>query len=217
MARPDEKVVMTRREAMDTDGASPADGTPPGLVRAAMAGDADALRTLWQDNRRWIAAVMLAAKPREADLEDLLQDVALTMVRQVHTIDDERALRGWLRQVALNTARAAGRTTTRRKGLDRERRHELARGPAGSGDAQVAQRDEADRLMQLASELPEAYRECVMLRCVRGMSYRAIASITGLAETTVETRIARGRRMLREIAQQQGKPQHSGQKQQVHA
>ena len=80
-----------------------------------------------------------------------------------------------------------------------------------------AQRDEADRLMQLASELPEAYRECVMLRCVRGMSYRAIASITGLAETTVETRIARGRRMLREIAQQQGKPQHNGQKQQVHA
>lgn len=209
---------MARQEAMDTGAVGPSDGTSSDVVRAAMAGDASALRTLWQDNRRWIAAVVLAAKPREADLEDLLQDVALTMVRQVHTIDDERALRGWLRQVALNTARAAGRTTTRRKGLDRARRHEMARGPSGASDAAIAQRDEAERLMQLASELPEAYRECVMLRCVRGMSYRAIAAITGLSETTVETRIARGRRMLREIAQQQrSEVQRTGQEQQVQA
>ncbi|MEO0630677.1 MAG: sigma factor-like helix-turn-helix DNA-binding protein, partial [Planctomycetota bacterium] len=46
----------------------------------------------------------------------------------------------------------------------------------------------------------EAYRECVLLRCVRGMSHAQIAAVTGMPETTVETRIARGRRKLKELA-----------------
>jgi DNA-directed RNA polymerase specialized sigma24 family protein len=32
------------------------------------------------------------------------------------------------------------------------------------------------------------------------MSYREIGRVMGLPETTVETRVARGRRMLRELA-----------------
>jgi len=41
----------------------------------------------------------------------------------------------------------------------------------------------------------------VLLRCARGMTHKQISEITGLPETTIETRIARGRRMLRELAQ----------------
>jgi DNA-directed RNA polymerase specialized sigma24 family protein len=38
------------------------------------------------------------------------------------------------------------------------------------------------------------------MRCVRGMSYKQIGAVLDLPETTIETRIARGRRMLRELA-----------------
>ena len=54
--------------------------------------------------------------------------------------------------------------------------------------------------MTLAARLPEAYREPLLLRAVHGMRGRQIAEIMNLAEATVETRIARGRRMLRDLA-----------------
>ena len=53
--------------------------------------------------------------------------------------------------------------------------------------------------MELARELPEGYREPLLMRCARGMSYTQIGAVLGLPETTVETRIARGRRMLRDL------------------
>ncbi len=51
-----------------------------------------------------------------------------------------------------------------------------------------------------AGELPEGYRERLLMRCARGMGYKQIGAILDLPETTIETRIARGRRMLRELA-----------------
>lgn len=170
------------------------------VVRAAIEGDLDAVRAIWQAHRRWVAAVILAHKPREADLEDLLQDVATTMVRTISKLRDEGALKPWLRTTAINAARAAGRTAGRRR-----RRFRLVR--TGSDEARAAgvvervvSDEAATRLMDLAMTLPEGYREPLLLRCVRGMSYRQISEVLGLAETTVETRIARGRRMLRELA-----------------
>jgi RNA polymerase sigma-70 factor (ECF subfamily) len=56
----------------------------------------------------------------------------------------------------------------------------------------------------LAARLPDGYREPLLLKCVRGLSYRQIGELMGLPETTVETRIARGRRMLRELAAADG-------------
>jgi RNA polymerase sigma factor (sigma-70 family) len=184
-------------------------------VAAAMRGDADAVRSLWQAHRRWVAAILLAHKPREAELEDLLQDVAMTVVRGIADLRDESALKPWLRTVAINTARASGRKAKRA----REFAGEVANGWSGEGPAGGALAngaegslgqaglgvgpevgEEARRLLELAGRLPEGYREPLLLRCVRGMSYRAISEITGLPETTIETRIARGRRMLRELA-----------------
>lgn len=179
-----------------------------GLVAAAIRGDAEAVRTLWQDHRRWVAAILLAHKPREVELDDLLQDVAMSFVRMVGKLRDESTLRPWLRTVAINAARAAGRDTRRRRSFGRLR---LAHHP-GKGEteghrtlavepgAAAAVSEEARRLLDLACRIPEGYREPLLLRCLHGMSYQRIGELTGLPETTIETRIARGRRMLRELA-----------------
>ncbi|MEL7474152.1 MAG: sigma-70 family RNA polymerase sigma factor [Planctomycetota bacterium] len=167
----------------------------------AVRGDPDAIRTVWQEHRGWIATVLLSHKPREVELDDLLQDVALSMVRNITHVRDESSIAGWLRQIAVNAARAAGRKQTVRRrvaggGVDE---HTLPRQDQPTPPP-APEREEARRLLDLAEELPEAYREPLLLRCARGMSYRRISAITGLPETTVETRIARGRRMLREMA-----------------
>ena len=170
------------------------------LVRRAGRGDPEAAGAIWQAHRRWIAAVVLAHKPKQADLEDLLQEVALTVVQKIDQLEDPGALRPWLRMVAVNTARADGRKQTRRKGLLRLIRPEARADENKIRPETQARQERARELAALIDHLPENYRECVLLRCVRGMSHRQIGDITGLPETTVETRIARGRRMLRELA-----------------
>jgi len=55
-------------------------------------------------------------------------------------------------------------------------------------------------LMRLAETIPDGYREPLILKALHDMSYREIGVIMGLPETTVETRITRARRMLRDLA-----------------
>ena len=187
-------------------------------VAAAIRGDADAVRALWIENRRWVAAVILAHKPREADLEDLLQEVAMAFVKMVGKLRDEQMLRPWLRTVAVNAARAAGRDARRRrKGMAWKAGSAHAGGQTPDtpeqGPGELVEHDTPDhaseraeqarRLTDLAAQLPDGYREPLILKCVRGLSYRQIGELMNLPETTIETRIARGRRMLRELAMTQ--------------
>ncbi len=179
--------------------------TSAGLIADAIDGDKDALRDLWREHRRWVGAIVLAHKPRDIDVEDLVQAVAVQMVAKIHELREPEAFKPWLRAIAANTARAAGRRTTRR------RKHRLrlvgtARAeerPEPEAPAKHEASDQAKRVMDLARTLPEGYREPLLMRCVRGMSYRQIGEVLDLPETTIETRIARGRRMLRELVEQE--------------
>ncbi len=191
-------------------------GVDRSVVAAAMRGQADALQEVWEDHRRWVAGVLLAHKPREADLEDLLQEVAMTLVRTIGKLRDGAMLRPWLRTVAINAARASGRSTgVRRRAVETWKQdHQAGLEAAQAAPAPprtLADRQEGGRLIELARTLPEGYREPLLLRCVRGMSYREIGELMGLPETTIETRIARGRRMLRELADE---PALAGQRKQ---
>lgn len=172
-------------------------------VAAAMRGDTEALRLLWQHHRRWVAAILLAHKPRDVDIEDLLQDVAMTMVTRIRELRDPSSFRPWLRMVAVNAARAQGRGSRRRRqrsaGFEAAQEAVAAPDPTGA----VREREEAQRLLTLTARLPDGYREPLLLRCVQGMSYREIGKVLDLPETTVETRIARGRRMLRGLLNQE--------------
>lgn len=193
------------------------------LAARAVAGDGEAIAELWRAHRRWVAAVILAHKPREADVEDLLQDVAMTFVRSINQLRDQATLKPWLRTVAINAALAAGRRETRRReGVTWKLGSELiAGGSTGAGEEpsggdprasaeRLAQREQSADLIELAAELPDGYREPLILKCVRNMSYREIGAMMDLPETTVETRIARGRRMLRELIEKREQAARAG-------
>lgn len=183
--------------------ADPAELASLRRASAAIQGDAEAVREVWAEHRRWIAGVLLAHKPKWADLDDLLQDVAMTLVRKVHEVRDPAAVRPWLRTVAMNAAYLAGRKGQRGARAvsltaeDGALRFEPATPPPAPAAEASA---EGARLMTLAGELPDGYREPLLLKAIQGLSYREIGRILGLPETTIETRIARGRRMLRELA-----------------
>jgi RNA polymerase sigma-70 factor (ECF subfamily) len=57
---------------------------------------------------------------------------------------------------------------------------------------------EAETIRGLVAALPDTFREAIVLREINELSYREIAAIVGAPVSTVMSRLARGRAMLRE-------------------
>ena len=172
---------------------------PDGRIAAAMRGDPAALTALWEEHRRWVAAILLAHKPAFEELEDLLQEVAMTMVRRIDTLREAGSFRPWLRTVAVNAARATARSGRVRLGAERSARNLAA---SEWRDVDSAESEWVRLMLGRVARLPEAYREPLLLRSMHGMRSRQIADIIGVEPATVDTRIARARRMVRELVEQ---------------
>ena len=178
------------------------------LIERARSGEARAQQYLWRSHRRWVAAIVLAHRPRAIEVEDLMQDVAVKFVSRIETLRDVEAFRPWLRQIVINICRGAARSHRPTLQLAEDQRSDdggpLQRrpgGPAATGaspDRLAARRDSADRLLNQVMTLPAEYREPLLLRAIQGLTHQQIGEILDLPVTTVETRLARARRMLRE-------------------
>lgn len=166
-------------------------------VEEAIAGNPAALEALWANHRGWIAAIALAHAPRDSDIEDIMQDIALNMIKSIHTVREPAAIGGWLREIARNTSLSAGRKSTRRKAAFAK--HALHLTTAAQTPA-ATEPDELSPLREMIGSLPESYREPLLLCTVRGLSHKQIAQLLNLTPTAVETRIRRARRLVREQA-----------------
>ncbi|MBL0869819.1 MAG: sigma-70 family RNA polymerase sigma factor [Phycisphaerales bacterium] len=205
------------------NGQTPQPQNGEGVFAAAQSGAQWALRALWDQHRRYVAVVLLAHKPNSVDVEDLLQEVAAALVSKIGTVREEAALLPWLRMVALNAARLAGRKIAARpvlsldamqgpggntgdegqirssSGISPGRPTRAGVGGHGGPSDDCETRLDSGWMMSQVERLPDDYREPLLMRCIHDMSYRQIGEVMGLPETTVETRIARGRRMLRDL------------------
>lgn len=168
------------------------------LLQRARRGDSKAAGALWHRQRRWVTTCLLAHMPGDADLEDLIQEVGLRMWDSVHTLRDPTRLRPWLRRIAVNLAVSAGRARSRGPRLV-SLEDEPQPAVHGSEAATVPALN-AREVLDLLEGLPSPYREPLLLKVVEGLSQRSIADLLEVPESTVESRLARGRRLLRESA-----------------
>lgn len=170
--------------------------TTEDLIHRARAGDRACLDLLWRQHRRYVAAVLFAHRAGPGDdLEDLLQEVAVVLVRKLGELRDPGAFRGWLRTIALNVLR----TRRRRPAAPVISIDGVARAEVIDPEIErVERREEQSVVLRALSRLPDDQREALVLKSVEGVSQREIARRLGVPETTIESRLARARRRLRE-------------------
>ena len=70
--------------------------------------------------------------------------------------------------------------------------------------ADVASVTDYDELVTLFTKLPESYRLALEMKYLLDYSGKEIADRLGISESAVNTRISRGRTLLREIAEKEG-------------
>jgi RNA polymerase sigma-70 factor (ECF subfamily) len=176
--------------AAKTGEARPAPAERPpwlGLVVSARRGDRDAFAALHRQFSRLVHAVVIARVPA-ADAADLVQDVFLTLVQKLATLEDDQAFPAWLMQLA--RSRVAHHLRDRpRTGALEARDEPIAPDRSGAPDAR--------KVLRALQGLPDAYAETLAMRLVEGMTGPEIAERTGLTPGSVRVNLHRGMKLLR--------------------
>lgn len=120
---------------------------------------------------------------KREDAEDVMQETFLKLYSSEKRFESQEHMRFWLMRVAVNEARRAFRWYRRVSPLE-----EL-------GDAPFETPEETG-LFEAVMALPEKYRLALYLHYYEDMPVRDIARVTSAGESTVQTRLARGRAML---------------------
>lgn len=144
----------------------------------------------------------VASRTRHGDVDDVLSETFLTAFRKRarydRTFDDARP---WLLGIATNVLRHHHRAEGRRLIRMRRDAHRLEEevDPAESVAAAVDDASEIDRVALALARLDDRYRDALLLAASADLTYDEIARALGVPVGTVRSRLARGRRRLREL------------------
>jgi RNA polymerase sigma-70 factor (ECF subfamily) len=152
--------------------------TPPELTDEA----------LFRRYAPYVARIGLRLLGREADVDDLIQEVFLAAFRQKHQVRDPNAFKSWLAIVAVRTARRQLRKRKLRSfvGLDTLAPSLELRDP----DISPERRALLTRVYQVLDQLPVDQRLAWTLRYVEGEKLERVGERCGCSLATAKRRIA---------------------------
>jgi len=167
---------------------APAGAADEALLRRVAAGDALALRQLYDRCAPTVLALALRILRNRAEAEDILQDAFLEAWKRARNFDARRgSATAWIlaiaRSRALDGLRAKGSADRAAQAAARE---EVLPLPPPIESAE--QRQERDRLQRALSALPPEQRETLELAYFEGLTQSEIAARTGDPLGTVKTR-----------------------------
>lgn len=172
------------------------------VIDAIRGGDRYAFEELVRRQGRWIRGVVFGVLGRQDCVDDVAQQVWMAVWQRIGELRDTKSWRSWMYRLARNLAIDAGRELTRRRTQFR---------PTGDDPTTVPERkpgtmdeEKHRRILTAIQGLPAIYREPFVLRHLNDWPYRRIAEVMGLPVDSVETRLVRARRLLRETLGVQG-------------
>ncbi len=148
----------------------------------------------------------LSRSPGDAD--DIVQEAILRAYRGFDSLRGSDA-RAWLLAIVRNCHATALRQQQRRAFVPLPDEHDARDGQAliaTSPDPECAsmRSDEARTLDTLIAELPDDYREILILREIEELDYREIAAVIDVPIGTVMSRLSRARAALKQAWQRHG-------------
>ena len=142
----------------------------------------------------------------DADAEDVMQNTLVKILRKAPTYRGESDPMGWIYRIALNEAREVHRRRKRKPSVSLDSlpvEFDESSHMAGVTDFSVrperqAMSEEVDNAVRAAiEELPDGYREAVVLHDLEGVPYQEAATLMDLTLGGFKTRLHRARLHLR--------------------
>jgi RNA polymerase sigma-70 factor (ECF subfamily) len=171
------------------------------------AGDAQAFDQLVNRYSADIYGLLVRLTEDLEEAKDLTQETFLRALRNLGGFRGESGIKTWLFRIAINESRNRHRWWKRRRrdmtvSLEAESEtlglNERIASPSSENPETAAiDHERSEALHQALRELPQNYREVVILRDIEGLTYDEIASALQTNVGTIKSRIARGRDELR--------------------
>jgi len=140
----------------------------------------------------------------ETDVEDVVQEVLLQVVRKVDSFRGEAEVTTWLHRVTFNCAllhrRRNAPCRSRQVRIPVEDILERGRGPAGKDrpDQRVLARETRHLIEAAIARLPAMYRNLFVLSDIEGVANAEIGLALGMSLAAVKSRLHRARLLLRD-------------------
>jgi RNA polymerase sigma factor (sigma-70 family) len=134
------------------------------------------------------------------DADDAFQATFLVLVRKARSIRVQDSLGPWLSSVAFRTAQRARELAGRYRPVDRGQMEE----PSGPSSDEAFQFDVRPLLHEELSRLPGKFRDAIVLCHLEGKSHEEAARLLHSPIGTVNSRLSRGRRLLRSRLERRG-------------
>mgnify|MGYP005854451541 CR=1 FL=1 len=166
-----------------------------GWMASAQDGDGDAYQRLLFELLPFVRSIVRARMRDDPSVEDIVQEVLLSIHTARHTWRRERTLAPWVRAITRNAVIDQARRRTRARA--REAGVEAAELPGEMLPAE--EKALSPGLARVLEKLPDAQRQAVVWLKVEGLSVAEAARRAGVSEGAIKLRAHRGYRALRDI------------------
>lgn len=130
----------------------------------------------------------------DADIaDDILQNVFLNIHRKIDSLKDAAKLRPWIYQIARNAVIDHYRSLKTHAELP-----ESIVQPEDD-NAEAARQEIEGCMLPLVRNLPDNYREAVMLSEIEGLTQKQVAAKLGLSLPAAKSRVQRGRILIKDM------------------
>lgn len=137
--------------------------------------------------------------PTAADVDDVMQEVLLRVMKGLPQLADETRLAAWMVQIAKNAVVDFYR---RRGSRSAAPLVEIPEPTHAEDDEDEEERQRLERMLAgyvafVAEQLPEPYREAIRLTELEGRTQKEAAQLVGVPLSTMKSRVQRGRDRIR--------------------
>ena len=173
------------------------------LVARWQRGEEEAFEALVRRHQLRVFRLLWRMLGSREEAEDVAQEAFLSLHRHGHRFRGEARFSTFVYRVAANAALNRRRTLGRSRARERQLRQrqeagtDLPTSPRDPEDAAAGSQVQAE-VQRALLELPEDLRVATVLYDIEGVPYGEIASVLGIPEGTVKSRIHRARRALRD-------------------
>jgi RNA polymerase sigma-70 factor, ECF subfamily len=183
------------------------------LIEELRAGSEDAFAWLIARYHQPIYSLLARTVQNRADAADLTQEVFVKVFRGIGKFHGGSSLRTWIYRIALHEASNQRRWWMRHRQQEVPIEQELTESESGSpvllkemlvdpaaSPLEMAEHEETRARVEAAlRQVPEPFRNTLILRDIEGFVYEEVAEIQGVNLGTVKSRLVRGRACLRAL------------------
>ncbi|MFM8173482.1 MAG: RNA polymerase sigma factor [Pirellulaceae bacterium] len=185
---------------------SPTEFTSPeesARIERAIRGDGRAFEEIVMQYQTSVYRALVGWVGHRGDAEDLTQETFLLAYRNLQGFQQRSSLRTWLLRIAYHQAISHRRKAARRRSLapasDSMPAEALVDGRIDSPSEQLERTVDAARVHEAIRQLPEEYRDLIVLRDLQDLDYQSIAQTLEIPLGTVRSRLHRARVELKMI------------------